>query len=78
MKVFESQLRGKTVMSAEGTYLGVLRNISANQQTGDLTDIHVEAAEDVDPRVFSLDDRGRLRFPFKDIKAVRDVIVVAT
>jgi sporulation protein YlmC with PRC-barrel domain len=77
MKVFESELRGKTVMSHEGAYLGVLRNISANVKTGDLTNIHVEAAEDVDPRLFKTDEHGRLLFPFRDIKAVRDVIVVA-
>jgi sporulation protein YlmC with PRC-barrel domain len=78
MKVFESELRGKTVMSADGSYVGVLRNISANRDTGDLAFIHVEASEDVDPRLFSQDDKGRLKFPFQAIKAVRDVVVVAT
>lgn len=77
MKVFESELRGKTVMSAEGAYLGVLRNTSANVKTGDLAFIHVEPAEDIDPRLFKVDDKGRLKFPFQNIKAVRDVVVVA-
>ncbi len=77
MKVPESELRGKTVMSAEGVYLGVLRNISANVQTGDLSTIHVEPSEDVDRNRHQLDDQGRITFPFESIKAVRDVIVVA-
>jgi len=78
MKVFESELRGKTVMSNEGAYLGVLRNVSANVETGDLVSIHVEAAEDIDTRLFPNDDKGRLTFPFQSIKAVRDVVVVGT
>ncbi len=77
MKVPESELRGKTVMSAEGVYLGVLRNISANVQTGDLSIIHVEPSDDVRRKDFTVDDQGRLTFPFESIKAVRDVIVVA-
>ena len=78
MKVFESDLRGKTVMSNEGAYLGVLRNVSANVETGDLVSIHVEAGNEIDPRQFPQDDKGRLQFPFNSIKAVRDVVVVAT
>lgn len=78
MKVFESDLRGKTVMSNEGSYLGVLRNVSANVETGDLVSIHVEAAAEVDPRLYPNDDKGRITFPFNSIKAVRDVVVVGT
>ncbi len=78
MKIFESELRGKTVMSDEGGYLGILRNVSANIETGDLVSIHVEAAEEIDPRLYPNDDKGRITFPFNSIKAVRDVVVVAT
>lgn len=78
MKVFESELRGKTVMSDEGGYVGVLRNVSAHVETGDLASIHVEAAEEVDPRLYPNDAQGRILFPFGSIRAVRDVIVVAT
>ena len=76
MKVFESELRGKTVMSSEGGYLGVLRNISSNVETGDLVSIHVEPAQEIDARMFPQDPQGRITFPFTAIKAVRDVIVV--
>jgi sporulation protein YlmC with PRC-barrel domain len=78
MKVFESELRGKTVMSNEGGYLGVLRNVSANVATGDLVAIHVEPAEDVNAKDYDQDQQGRLQFAFTSIKAVRDVVVVAT
>lgn len=78
MKVFESELRGKTVMSNEGGYLGILRNVSTNVATGDLVAIHVEPAEDVDARQFTQDNQGRMTFAFTSIKAVRDVVVVST
>jgi sporulation protein YlmC with PRC-barrel domain len=78
MKVFESELRGKTVMSNEGGYLGILRNVSANVNTGDLVAIHVEPAEEIDAKMFNQDSQGRLQFPFTSIKAVRDVVVVST
>jgi sporulation protein YlmC with PRC-barrel domain len=77
MKMFENELRGKTVMSDQGGYLGVLRNISANVDTGDLVSIHVEPAEDIDARLYPGDGHGRITFPFHSIKAVRDVVVVA-
>lgn len=77
-KVFESELRGKTVMSTEGGYLGILRNISVNVETGDLTNIHVEPDGELDASHFSRDAQGRIVFPFGSIKAVRDVIVVNT
>ncbi|MES2155685.1 MAG: PRC-barrel domain-containing protein [bacterium] len=76
MKVFESELRGKTVMSSEGGYLGILRNISTNVETGDLVGIHVEPAQELDAKSFNQDSQGRITFPFASIKAVRDVIVV--
>ncbi|MEK6985983.1 MAG: PRC-barrel domain-containing protein [Candidatus Thermoplasmatota archaeon] len=77
-KVFESELRGKTVMSNEGGYLGILRAISTNVQTGDLIGIHVEAGAEVSTKGMAKDAQGRLTFPFTAIRAVRDVIVVGS
>lgn len=77
-KVFESELRGKTVMSSEGGYLGILRNISVHVETGDLTSIHIEPDGELDHSEFAHDGQGRITFPFQSIKAVRDVIVVNT
>ncbi len=77
MKVPESELRGKTVMSADGLYMGVLRALSANTSTGDLTTIHIEPSDEVDRRLHNLDGEGRITLPFESIKAIRDVIVVA-
>jgi sporulation protein YlmC with PRC-barrel domain len=78
MKVLESDLRGKTVMSEEGLYLGILRNSLFDEHTGRLINILVEPSEDVDPRLYSLDDLGHLMFPFENIKSVKDVVIVGT
>lgn len=78
MKVLASELQGKTVMSDEGLMLGRLRNIQMNEATGNLTNVLIEPSGDVDPRLFKRDDRGYLLFPFQNVKAVRDVIIMDT
>ncbi len=76
MKITESELRGKTVMSDEGLYLGILRNSTVNDRTGKLANILIEASDDVDPRLYHLDKQGHLVFPFDSIKSVKDVVII--
>ena len=76
MKILENDLRGKTVMSEEGLYLGVLRNSTVDEKTGELQSILVEPSEDVDPRLYHLDNQGHLVFPFGSIKSVKDVVII--
>jgi sporulation protein YlmC with PRC-barrel domain len=78
MKVLESELRGKTVMSEEGLYLGILRNSLVDETTGSLLGILIEPSEDIDPRLYHLDDMGHLVFPFDNIKSVKDVVIVGS
>lgn len=78
MKIFEDELRGKTVMSEEGVYLGILRNSMFEEKTGSLTNILIEPSEEVDPRLYNLDEMGHLVFPFESIKSVKDVIIVGS
>ena len=78
MKIFEDELRGKNVMSEEGVYLGILRNSLFDEKTGSLTSILIEPSEDVDPRLYHLDDMGHLIFPFESIKSVKDVVIVGS
>lgn len=78
MKVLESELRGKTVMSEEGLYLGILRNSLVDEKTGVLENILVEPSEDIDPRLYHLDDMGHLLFSFETIKSVKDVVIVGS
>jgi sporulation protein YlmC with PRC-barrel domain len=78
MKVAENELRGKTVMSEEGLYLGILRNTTVDQRTGTLVDVLIEPSDDVDPRLYHLDNMGHLVFPFESIKSVKDVVIIGS
>ena len=63
-------------MSEEGLYLGILRNSLVEEKTGMLSSILVEPSEDIDPRLYHLDDLGHLVFDFSSIKSVKDVVIV--
>ena len=76
MKITENDLRGKTVMSEEGLYLGVLKNSTVDSKTGQLIGILIEPSDDIDPRLYHLDNQGHLVFPFNSIKSVKDVIII--
>jgi sporulation protein YlmC with PRC-barrel domain len=76
MKLTENQLRGKSVMSEEGLYLGIMRNATVESRTGKLVGILVEPSDDIDPRLYHLDQQGNLVFPFDSIKSVKDVIII--
>lgn len=76
MKLTENELRGKTVMTEDGLYLGIMRNTTVDTKTGELVGILVEPSDDVDPRLYHLDNDGRLVFPFDSIRSVKDVIII--
>jgi sporulation protein YlmC with PRC-barrel domain len=76
MNITEGELRGKTVMSEEGLYLGIMRNSTVDKKTGKLISLLVEPSDDVDPRLYHQDDRGNLVFPFDSIKSVKDVVII--
>ena len=76
MKITENELRGKSVMSEEGLYLGIMRNSTVDSKTGELIGILVEPSDDIDPRLYHLDNQGNLVFPFNSIRSVKDVIII--
>jgi sporulation protein YlmC with PRC-barrel domain len=63
-------------MTEEGLYLGIMRNATVDVRTGELTGVLIEPSDDVDPRLYHLDDQGHLVFPFDAVKSVKDVIIV--
>ncbi len=75
MKLFATELRGKTVMTEDGQILGVLADFIMDTKTGKIASILVSPAESVEPRLFKTDPEGRLILSFKTMKAVKDVIV---
>jgi len=76
LKLMENELRGKTVMSEEGLYLGILRNSTVDEKTGELLNVLIEPSDDVDPRLYHLDKQGHLVFSFDSIRSVKDVVIL--
>lgn len=76
MRIFENELRGKTVMTEGGLIIGVLRNITMDQRTGELKNLLVEPSEDIDVRLYHLDERGHIILDFDSVKSVKDVVIV--
>ncbi len=75
MKLFATELRGKTVMTEDGQILGVLSDFIMDTKSGKIASMLVSPADNVEARLFKTDAEGRLILSFKTMKAVRDVIV---
>ena len=76
MKIPESELRGKTVMTEGGLLIGILRNVTMDLGTGELKNLLVEPSEDIDTRLYHLDERGHIILDFDSVKSVKDVVIV--
>ena len=75
MKVFATELKGKTVMTEDGQILGILTDFLVDTKTGRIWSILVSPTESVETRLFKTDPEGQLILNFRTMKAVRDVIV---
>ncbi len=75
MKLFATELKGKTVMTEDGQILGILTDFIMDTRTGKISTLLVTPAENVEPRLFKVDPEGRLLLGFKTMRAVKDVIV---
>ncbi len=75
MKLFATELKGKTVMTEDGQILGVLVDFIMDTRSGKIQSMLVSPAESVEARLFKTDPEGRLILSFKTMKAVKDVIV---
>ena len=75
MKLFATELRGKTVMTEDGQILGILSDMMMDMRTGKITSLLVDPAATVEVRLFKTDPEGRLILSFKTMKAVKDVVV---
>lgn len=63
-------------MSQEGLYLGIIKNIIVDENTGKLMDLIVEPSDKIDPRLYHQNDEGYLIFPFDSVKSVKDVVIL--
>ncbi|HKZ23728.1 MAG TPA: PRC-barrel domain-containing protein [Thermoplasmata archaeon] len=75
MKVFASELRGKTVMTEDGQILGVLADFIMDTKSGKIETLLVSPAASVETRLFKVDPHGRLILGFTSMRAIKDVIV---
>ncbi len=75
-KVLESDIRGKKVMSKDGSYLGILRDSLVDEKTGMIRGVLVEPSEEIDSRLYHLDDGGNLVVSFDSIKSVKEDVIV--
>ncbi len=76
MRMFVTEMRGKTVMTNDGQILGMIDNFVVNTDTGNIKHVLVSPAEDIEPKLFTTDAENRLVLPFEGMKAVRDVVVM--
>ncbi len=75
MKLFATELKGKTVMTEDGQILGILTDFIMDTRSGKISTLLVAPAENVETRLFKTDPEGRLLLGFKTMRAVKDVVV---
>ena len=76
VKLFATQLKGKTVTTRDGQILGTLEELLMDTRSGRILNLLVAPAEGVEPRLFKTDAKKRLILPFSSLKSLRDVIVI--
>ncbi|MGA1822194.1 MAG: PRC-barrel domain-containing protein [Thermoplasmatota archaeon] len=77
MRFFSNDIQEKFVMSSDGRYLGQVDNLVVDTKTGKVLHLLVIASDEVDPRKFRQDSQGRLVLPFKKVKSIKDVVIMA-
>ena len=75
-KVLESDIRGKKVLSNDGLYLGILRDSLVDEKTGMIRGVLVEPSEEIDSRLYHLDDGGNLVVSFDSIKLGKESLKI--
>ncbi|MEF8874024.1 MAG: PRC-barrel domain-containing protein [Candidatus Thermoplasmatota archaeon] len=76
MRMFVTELRGKTVMTNDGQILGKIDNFVINTESGDVKHVLVTPDEQIEPGLFTTDAEDRLVLPYEGMKAVKDVVVM--
>jgi len=76
MDTLEDELIGKTVMSKEGFFIGVIKSLLVDRNTGGPKSILVKPSKEIDPQRYKLDEQGDIIFPSDSISIVKDIVVV--
>jgi len=75
-EILAENLSGKAVMGTDGAELGMLYNVTMNLETGRLEDLVINPEEGYDPTAFDTDAEGRPLIPVRQVKAVKDHMIV--
>ncbi len=76
MRMFVTELRGKTVMTNDGQILGKIDNFVIDTDTGNIKHVLATPAEERETELFETDAEERLVLPYEGMKAVKDVVVM--
>jgi len=76
MKMFVTELLSKTIMSTDGVILGQIDNFVVDTKNGDIPHVLVIPTEEIEPKKFKTDSRGRLVLPFDKVRSAKDVVVI--
>ncbi|WGI17626.1 PRC-barrel domain-containing protein [Methanonatronarchaeum sp. AMET-Sl] len=77
MEIPVTKLSKKDIVSSNGDEIGSLHNVTMNQKTGELLDLIIEPHRDVDTEKYQTQE-DYIIIPFKNVKAIKDMIVVKT
>ncbi len=76
MRMFVTELRGKTVMTNDGQILGKIDNFVIDTNTGNIKHVLATPAEEIETELFETDAEQRLVLPYEGMRAVKDVVVM--
>lgn len=76
MEILEDKLIGKAVMSGEGCIIGIIKDSSVDNHTGESRSILVKPSKEIDPQSYKRNEQGDIIFPFDSITAVRDIVII--
>ena len=74
--ILDSDIKGKKVMSKDGSYLGIWKSSLYDAETGAVRSVIVEPSEEFNTMIHRLDDRGNLVVSVDSVKIAKDKITL--
>ncbi|MCL4341553.1 MAG: PRC-barrel domain-containing protein [Candidatus Thermoplasmatota archaeon] len=76
MRMFSSDLTGRSVVTTDGVIIGQVNNIVVETETGFIKSLLTEPKGELKLTVFQKDSKGRYMIPLDAIKSFKDVLVL--
>lgn len=77
MRKFITEIVGKRVMTDDGLMLGEIDDVVIDSSSGALVYVLL-GVDDTNKEMFKTDEKGRMVLPFREMKSVKDVVVMNT